>query len=58
VIVLKDEIEERYLSTTSTMPDGILNTLQKSEILDLLAYILADADPYPTSTEIIRKSGH
>jgi putative heme-binding domain-containing protein len=58
VILLKDEIEERHLSTKSTMPDGVLNTLQKSEILDLLAYVLADADPNPSSTVGIRKSGH
>jgi putative heme-binding domain-containing protein len=45
VTMLKDEIDQRLLSTKSTMPDGLLNTLQKFEILDLLAYILADADP-------------
>jgi putative heme-binding domain-containing protein len=45
VTVLKRDIDERYLSTTSTMPDGLLDTLQKSEILDLLAYIIADANP-------------
>jgi putative heme-binding domain-containing protein len=45
VTVLKDEIDQRHLSNKSTMPDGLLNTLQKFEILDLLAYILADADP-------------
>jgi putative heme-binding domain-containing protein len=45
VIITKEEIDERYLSTTSTMPDRLLNTLQKSEILDLLAYVIADGDP-------------
>jgi putative heme-binding domain-containing protein len=43
--VLKADIDERYPSTTSTMPDGLLDTLQKSEILDLLAYLIADANP-------------
>ena len=45
VTVLKSEIEERKLSTTSTMPARLLNTLEKSEILDLLAYLVADANP-------------
>jgi uncharacterized repeat protein (TIGR03806 family) len=44
VAVLKADIDERYLSSTSTMPDGLLNTLEKSEILDLLAYLTADAN--------------
>jgi putative heme-binding domain-containing protein len=57
VIMLKDEIEERHLSTKSTMPDGVLNTLQKSEILDLLAFMLGDADSNPSSTVRIQKSG-
>ena len=45
VTIRKDEIEERKLSTTSTMPARLLNTLEKSEILDLLAYLIADANP-------------
>ena len=42
VTVRKDEIDARKLSTTSTMPARLLNALEKSEILDLLAYIVAD----------------
>jgi putative heme-binding domain-containing protein len=45
VTVLKSQIDERKLSTTSTMPARLLNTLEKSEILDLLAYLVADANP-------------
>jgi uncharacterized repeat protein (TIGR03806 family) len=45
MILLKDKIDERYLSATSTMPDGLLDSLQKSEILDLLTYMIANADP-------------
>ncbi len=45
VTVLKSEIDERYLSKKSTMPAGLLNTLQRSEILDLLAYVISDANP-------------
>jgi putative heme-binding domain-containing protein len=44
VTIPKDEIDERKFSTTSTMPVHLLNALQKSEILDLLAYLIADAD--------------
>jgi putative heme-binding domain-containing protein len=45
LVLSKHEIEDRHLSTTSTMPDGLLDRLQKTEILDLLAYLIADADP-------------
>jgi hypothetical protein len=39
--VLKAEIEERTLSRLSMMPEGTIDHLQRDEILDLLAYILA-----------------
>jgi hypothetical protein len=45
VTVPKAEIDERYFSPTSTMPDRLLDTLEKAEILDLLAYLIADGDP-------------
>jgi hypothetical protein len=52
VTVLKFRIDERYLSTTSTMPEGLLDTVQKAEILDLLAYLVADANPqHPSFVE-------
>jgi uncharacterized repeat protein (TIGR03806 family) len=52
VTVLKGEIDVRNLSTTSTMPTGLLNTLEKSEILDLLAYLVADPNrERPTCAE-------
>jgi uncharacterized repeat protein (TIGR03806 family) len=44
VTIPKSEIEKRTLSTVSTMPARLLNTLEKSEILDLLAYLVADGD--------------
>ena len=50
VTVRKVEISERYLSGTSTMPDGLLDTLQKSEILDLLAFLISDGNS-PRSTD-------
>jgi putative heme-binding domain-containing protein len=43
VTIRKDDIDQRKLSTTSTMPARLLNGLEKSEILDLLAYLIADA---------------
>lgn len=35
----KSSIEKRRFSTVSSMPEGLLNSLTKTEILDLLAYI-------------------
>ncbi len=39
--VAKDTIVDRRLSPVSIMPVGLLNTLDKEQILDLLAYVLA-----------------
>ncbi len=44
VNVRRDEIEEMKKSTTSMMPEGLLNTLQKDEVLDLMAYLLSRGD--------------
>ena len=43
--ILKSEIEQRERSNVSMMPEDMLNHLQQDQILDLLAYILADANP-------------
>ena len=40
----KSDIRRRELSKVSNMPAGILNTLQESQILDLLAYLISDGD--------------
>ncbi len=45
VNVKRDQIEEMRLSETSMMPEGLLNTLNKEEILDLMAYLLSGGDP-------------
>ena len=46
VIQIKaDNIDEILPSKTSMMPLGLLNTLTREEILDLLAYIQAGGDP-------------
>lgn len=41
VEIAKAEIEERRVSLTSPMPTGLLNTLTRDDILDLLAYLIA-----------------
>jgi putative heme-binding domain-containing protein len=40
--VLKKDIQSRAVSKLSQMPEGLLNTLTKDEILDLAAYLEAD----------------
>jgi putative heme-binding domain-containing protein len=42
--IRKADIRQRALSRTSTMPTGILNTLHEAQVLDLLAYLIADGD--------------
>ena len=44
-LVPKDQIEESSVSTQSTMPTGLLMTLSREEILDLLAFLEAGGDP-------------
>jgi hypothetical protein len=40
----KKTIESRHASSLSVMPAGLLNTLNKEQILDLIAYLLADGN--------------
>ena len=51
VRIKKKDILERRPSKNSTMPTGLLDTLQKEEILDLLCYLLASARPLADSAE-------
>jgi putative heme-binding domain-containing protein len=44
VTVRHSEVAARTASLLSPMPTGLLNTLDKEEILDLLAYLIADGD--------------
>ena len=44
VTIRKADIRRRTLSTISNMPTGIVNTLSEAQILDLLAYLIADGD--------------
>jgi hypothetical protein len=39
--IVKQSIDDRIASRVSIMPIGLLNTLDKEQILDLLAYLLA-----------------
>ena len=45
VTIPKAEIAERRRSDQSNMPTGMLNVLREEQILDLLAYLLADPRP-------------
>ena len=44
-IVSREQIEIQKPSPTSQMPEGLLDTLTKEEILDLLAYLRSGGDP-------------
>jgi putative heme-binding domain-containing protein len=44
VRLAKNELADRRKSAISNMPAGTVNVLQKTQILDLLAYLLSDGD--------------
>ncbi|QDT39786.1 c-type cytochrome [Stratiformator vulcanicus] len=43
--VMKDDIDERFLSEQSEMPKSLINVLSKEEIFDLIAYLRSGGDP-------------
>jgi len=45
VTLRKSDIRRRAFSSVSNMPAGIVNTLTEGQILDLLAYLIADGKP-------------
>jgi hypothetical protein len=45
VPVKRSEVEESQVSKTSMMPEGLLDTLTKEEILDLMAYLKSGGNP-------------
>jgi putative heme-binding domain-containing protein len=53
--IAKSAIESRQPSAVSIMPVGLLNTLDKEQILDLLAYLLAAGSPAASGAP---KHGH
>jgi putative heme-binding domain-containing protein len=48
VTIPKKDVMDRRKSDVSNMPSGIVNVLQKEQILDLLAYLLSDPKPKKT----------
>ena len=43
-VIDKDAIEDRKASAVSIMPKGLINRLSREEILDLVAYLVANGD--------------
>ena len=43
--VVREEIEETLVSKASMMPAGLINTLTREDILDLVAYLQSGGDP-------------
>ena len=43
--ILRDEIEETLVAKISMMPAALINTLNKDEVLDLIAYLQSGGDP-------------
>jgi putative heme-binding domain-containing protein len=52
--VRRDQIEEMKRSPTSMMPEGLLDTLDRGEVLDLIAYLLSRGD---RESPMFRRSG-
>jgi hypothetical protein len=44
--VRRGEIEEQFPSPNSMMPNGLVDTLNRDEILDLLAFLRSGGDPH------------
>ncbi|MFO0815290.1 MAG: PVC-type heme-binding CxxCH protein [Gemmatales bacterium] len=55
MLLKKADVEQKQKSNVSTMPKGLLDTLSREEILDLLAYILSKAQP---NHELYQNKGH
>lgn len=43
--VKRSEVDETFVSKTSMMPDGLLDSLSRKEVLDLVAWLQAGGDP-------------
>lgn len=50
--VRKRDIVRRSLSKTSNMPTGIINVLEKDQVLDLLAFLISDGN---TTDQVFKK---
>jgi putative heme-binding domain-containing protein len=58
VVLEKTDVEERTTSPTSIMPKGLLDKLSLEEILDLIAYVAAKADPKSPLFQAQHVHGH
>ena len=54
--IARDEIEDTMVSKISMMPAGLVNTLTKEEVLDLVAYLQSGGDPDSPVFALPRKS--
>lgn len=45
MVIEKDEIEQQVESTVSIMPAGLFNKLTEEEVVDLIVYVFAKANP-------------
>jgi putative heme-binding domain-containing protein len=52
--VKTSEIAEQHPSPVSMMPAGLLNTLNREEILDLLAYLRSGGNPHDEVFRIVK----
>jgi putative heme-binding domain-containing protein len=52
VSVNRNRVEEMKVSPVSMMPEGLLNTLSRDEVLDLVAYLMSRGD---ANAEVFRK---
>ena len=51
--IRRDEIDERHVSPVSTMPAGLINHLDRNDVLDLVAYLQSGGNANPqVGTEI------
>ncbi len=50
IVIPKAEVEERVESRTSLMPQGLVNTAQRDEILDLVSYLVYGLPEERTAT--------
>lgn len=55
ITLKKSDVEEKQKSSVSTMPKGLLDTISREEILDLIAYLAARGD---TKSEWFQKDLH
>jgi putative heme-binding domain-containing protein len=58
VVINRSEIEGQKPSTSSLMPDGLLDTLSETEIRDLIAYLAHQTQvPLPASAAVEQRAG-